>query len=308
MFVLAAADTIQGIADAASKVTFSIFGMTLVSGVEAYSCLAQAQFSNSEATIYTAPNPGQAFIKSIHVVNPDTASHTFQLFRNDAGGAGAAKAITPTFTLPAGTMAHYIAEVGWQFYTATGALIQNPYSIPTAYANNVLGTTGCKGATFARELCPEVNTTLITTGQIYMQAIWLPAGTVVANIKIWSATTAASGPTHYNAGIYDSSGNRLATGTDKTSTAWNANTLTTFTMQTPYTVPTTGVYYIAFGMTVSTTVPTIKGTTARTNGNLSLAAPIISGVSATAYSTGDMPVSATIPSAAVTTSMYAEVA
>jgi hypothetical protein len=303
MFTLAAADTIQGVADAASKVTFSIFGMTLIANVEAYSCLAQGQFSNSAGAVYTAPNPGQAFIKAIQIVNPDTASHTFQLFR---GGSAAANAITPVFTLPAGTMASYIAEVGWQFYTATGALIQNPYAIPTQYQNTVLGTTGCKGATWDRAVCPETNTTITTTGQVYMQAIWLAAGTVVANIKIWSATTAASVPTHYNAGLYDSSGNRLATGTDKTSTAWGANTLCTFAMQSSYTVPATGVYYIALSV-VATTVPTIKGTTGRTDGTLSLAAPIISGVSATAYATGDMPASCTIPAAKVTTSMYAEV-
>jgi hypothetical protein len=304
MLVLAAADTLQGVADAANKVTYSIFGMTLVNSVEAYSCLAQGQFSNSAGAIYTAPNPGQAFIKTIHVANTDTASHTFQLFR---GGAASANALTATITLAAGYTALYEDGEGWTSYSNTMGFMQGTAMTNTGYHPGVMGTSGCKGATFDRSLCPEVNTTITTTGQVYMEAIWLPAGTVVSNIKIWSATTPANGPTHYNAGLYDTSGNRLCTGTDKTNTAWAANTLTTFAMQAPYTVPTTGLYYVAYSMTASTAVITVKGTTARTNGNLSLAGPILSGVSATAYSTGDMPNTLAIPNAAVLTSLYAEV-
>ena len=95
MILLAAADTLAGVADAASKVTVSIFGMTLTGSTEAYSTLYQGQLSNSAATIYTSTGV-TTFIRSITVVNPDTASHTFQFFR---AGTAAANAITPTFTL-----------------------------------------------------------------------------------------------------------------------------------------------------------------------------------------------------------------
>ena len=304
MFVLAAADTLQGVADAASKVTYSIFGMTLVSGTETYSCLAQGQLSNSAGVLYTCPNPGQAFVKAITVVNADTASHTFQLFR---GGTAAANAITPTFTLPAGCMANFTAECGWTFYTANGASIQNPYVSSPAFNAGLLGSSGCKGATFDRAVCPEVNTTLTTTGQCYMQAIWLAAGTVVTTIRIWSATTAASAPTHYNAGLYNSAGTLLATGTDNTSTAWAANTLCSFTMQAAYTVPTSGLYYVGYSM-VATTCPTIKGPTARTGGQIGLATPVLCGASSTTYASGNMPATLALPGAAATTGMYAEVA
>lgn len=304
MIVLAATDTIQGVADVASKVTYSIFGMTLNAGVEAYSCLAQGQLPNSAAAIYTVPSSTQAFIKTITIVNADTAARTFSLFR---GGSAAANRITPTFTLAAGSMAVYASEDGWTFYTANGAFIQNPYvSSPAFVSGGALGTAGCKGATHDREVMVETNTTLTTTGQVYMQSIWLAAGTVVSNIKIWSATTGAGTPTHCNAGLYDSAGNMLATGTDLTSTAWAANTLRTFTMQSAYTVPTSGLYYIGYS-TTATTCPTIKGNTARTGGQICLATPVLCGVSGTSYATGNMPATLVLPSAAVTTSMYAEV-
>lgn len=303
MLVLSAADTLRGASDAANKVTYSIFGMTLVSGAEAYSCLAQGQLAATVGTLYTAPNPGEAFIKTITIVNTDTVARTFRMFR---GGTADANAITPSFSLAAGSMAVYAAEDGWTFYTANGAFIQNPYTTQPAYNAGLMGTSGCKGATFDRALTPEVNTTLTTTGQVYLQAIWLQAGTVVSNIKIWSATTGAGTPTHCNAGLYDSAGNLLATGTDLTSTAWAANTLRTFTMQTPYTVPTAGLYYVAYS-TVATTCPTIKGPTARTNGALGFATPILCGVSGTSYATGNMPATLVLPAAAATTGMYAEV-
>jgi hypothetical protein len=208
---------------------------------------------------------------------------------------------------------HGAAEYQWDVCTlAAGsgrvynAVLDATPNINIGYHPGVLGTAGCKGSTHDRALIVETNTTLTTTGQVYMQAIWLAAGTVVSNIKIWSATTAAGTPTHCNAGLYDSSGNRLATGTDLTSTAWAANSLRTFTMQSPYTVTTTGVYYIAYS-TVATTCPTIKGTTARAASHLALTAPLINGVSGTAYATGDMPATLVLPAAAVTTGMYAEV-
>jgi hypothetical protein len=299
MLVLAAADTIAGVADAASKVTYTIFGMTLVSGVEAYSALAQGQLANSAATIYTAPNPGQAFIKSVLLVNGDTVSHTFQLFR---GGTAAANAISPVFTLAAGSMGLYEDGSGWQFYSASGQVLQSAYSVISPLDN--WGIAGCKAETMDRNVCPEVNTTAGTTGQIRIQAIWLTAGTVVSNISFCSATSAATLPTHYAFGLYDLAGNLLATTADQTSTAWGANTLKTIATTAAYTVPSTGLYYLAFMCTASTTVPTLKGGTARTGGQLLAVSPILAGISATAYVTGTSPVGISIPSAASTASIW----
>lgn len=299
MLCIAANGTIAGVADVATKVTFTLFGMELNTGtgIETYKPLVQGQFSNAAATIYTATANGPTFVKTISVVNTDTVAHTFQIF---VGGTAATNQVTGTISLSPGAFATYEdgSAAGWQVFSGTAY---------AGYHPGVMGSSGCKGATFDRTLVMEVNTTITTTGQVYMELVWLPAGTVVSSIRMWSATTAAGTPTHYNMGLYDTSGNRLATGTDKTSTAWNANTLGSFTMQSPYTIPTSGLYYIAFSM-VATTVITVKGTTAKTASVIEVASLPISGVSATAYTTGDMPATLAVPSAGVTTSLYAEVA
>jgi hypothetical protein len=128
MLTLAAADTIAGAADAATKVTVTIFGMTLNGTTEAYSVLYQGQLGATAATIYTVPGSTQAFVRSITVVNTDTsAAHTFQLFR---GGTAASNAITPIYTLAAGGMATYEDGLGWSINTVTvgNALLNDTHS------------------------------------------------------------------------------------------------------------------------------------------------------------------------------------
>ena len=55
-------------------------------------------------------------------------------------------------------------------------------------------------------------------------------------------------------------------------------------MTTPYTVPTTGLYYLGYFIT-ATTVPTLKGGTAKTGGQLNGTAPILFGTSSTGLTT-----------------------
>lgn len=285
MLVLAAADTIAGGASVASQLTCTIFGMQLNAGVETYQVLYQGQLAASPATIYTAPGSTTAFIKTIMVTNNDTVVRTFRLFR---GGTANANALTPNFSLLPGGCAVYEDGIGWQFYNASG---QNLIaSGGTISALDVWGPTGVLAETMDRNYCPEVNTTWGTTGQVFCQAIYLQAGQTVTNILFHSATTAASVPTHYVFALYNSALSLLASTPDQTSTAWAANTLKTIAVGTPYLVPTTGLYYLMISV-VATTVPTCKGGTARTGGQLAGQALIINGISSTAYSTGTAPAS-----------------
>ncbi len=299
MLTLAAADTIAADADAATTLTCTIFGMELNAGTEVYKVLYQGQIAAAAATVYTVPGSTEAFVRSITVVNTDVAAtHQFQLFR---GGTAAANAITPLITLPIGGMAVYEDGLGWQFFTASGQVLQSFYASVSPIDN--WGISGTKGETMNRNMCPEVNTTAGTTGQVRLQAVWLPAGAVVSNISFCSATTAAGTPTHYVFGLYDIAGNLLATTADQTSTAWAATTLKTLAVTAPYTIPTTGLYYLMFSM-VATTVATLKGGTARTDGQLNFTTPILSGLSATTYSTGTAPASVALPSAKSTASIW----
>jgi hypothetical protein len=302
MLTIPANDTIAGVAaTGASEVTCTLFLMELNGTTETYT-KDQQQLAAAAATIYTATANGPTFVRSIHVVNTDTTnSSTFQLF---VGGTAASNAITPVWTLLPGGMAAYEDGRGWTFYNSSGQALANLYAAVSPQAN--FGISGSKGETMDRNTCPEVNTTLGTTGQIRIQAIWLEAGAVVSNIAFHSATTAAGTPTHYVFALYNTSGTLLATTADQTTTAWAANTLKTLAVTAAYTVPTTGLYYLAVSV-VATTVPTLKGGTARTGGQLLAAGPILAGISATTYATGTAPASISIPSAASTASIWGAV-
>jgi hypothetical protein len=147
-----------------------------------------------------------------------------------------------------------------------------------------LGAAGTLAETMPRETCPEVNTTAGSSGALFMQAIYLKAGTLVSNITISSATTAAGTPTNQFYALYDKNRNLLAQSANQTTSAWAANTVRTLAMTTPYRVPTSDIYYIGL-LQVATTIATIKGGTAKTGGQLAQVAPVISGVSTTGLTT-----------------------
>jgi hypothetical protein len=252
-----------------------MYGMELNGTTETYKVLYQNQLAASPATIYTATANGPTFIRTIDIVNTDTVARTFQLFRGS--GVAAVNQITPLWTLLAGCAAHYEDAIGWQFYNTSGQVL-------TAQGGTLIGAvdnwsiTGALAETMDRIYCPEVNSTIPTaSGTLWMQAIWLTAGQTVSSISISSATTAANGPTHQIVGLYSAARALLATSADLTNAAWGANTLKTFSMTTPYLVPTTGLYYIGFMMTASTAIITSKGGTAKTGAQLNGQAPVLCG-------------------------------
>ncbi len=171
-------------------------------------------------------------------------------------------------------------ELGhWEHYDSQ----HGEYGYSPAPSQN-LGVTGTIAETMPREICPEVNTTVATSGTLFMQAIKLRAGDLVSTIDLWSATTAAGTPTNYNAGLYNVNRNLLAQGTNKTTEAWAANSQKSFAMTTPYRVPVTGTYYIGYYM-AATAVVTLKGGTAKVGGQLAGGVPILHGTSSTGLTT-----------------------
>lgn len=188
----------------------------------------------------------------------------------------------------------------WHHHDANGA----DYAYSLSPTGN-LGLTGTLAETMPRQTCPEVNTTMAASGTLNLQAIYLQAGMLVSNITLCSATTAAGTPTNYFFALYDGSRNLRAQSANQTTTAWAANTIKTLAMTTPYRVPTSGVYYIGYFMT-ATTVPTMKGGTARTGGQLALGAPIVAGPSTTGLTTA-LPDPAAAITGTPTISWYAAV-
>jgi len=296
MLTLAASNTIAGVASVASQMTCTIMGMELNGTTEVYKVLDQRQLAAAAATIYTVPSSTTTFVKSILVVNNDTAARTFSLYVN---GTAAANKITPSLEVPAGGQAIYEDGAGWSVYTANGILLSG--AVPLNMFDSAFFVTGCKAETFPRHLVPEVNTSLLSTGRLSLQAIAIREGELLTSISFWSATTAAGTPTNQIFGLYNNTLALLRGTNNDTTTAWGANTRKTLNLTSTFTTTYTGLYYLGI-MVTATTVPTVKGYTARTGGQLNAAAPSLGGTSNTGLTTA-LPDPANAPGT-VTTSAW----
>lgn len=171
----------------------------------------------------------------------------------------------------------------------------------TTYLNNKKTLSGALFETFDRDLCDEVNTAALSTGRLSLRAIYLPASTLITSISFWSATTAAGSPTNQLFGLYDNSRNLLRSSVNDTTTAWAANSRKTLSLTSTFTTTYSGLYYLGI-MVTATTVPTLKGNTAKTDGSLNAAAPSMGGTSTTGLTTA-LPATALAPGT-VTTSFW----
>lgn len=236
----------------------------------------QSITGTSPVNLVAAPASGvQRNIKGINVENAGSASPVVTIEQYD----GTTAVVEFTCTLLPGEHITLDDMGVWRHYDAQGA----EYSYQGSLLGN-LGATGTLAETIPRQLCPEVNTTAGASGTLFLQAIYLNAGTLVSNITIWSATTAAGTPTQGFFALYDGARNLLAQSANFTTEAWAANSAKTKAMTTAYRVPVSGVYYIGL-LQVATTIATIKGGTAKTGGQLAAQAPILNGTSSTGLTT-----------------------
>lgn len=97
---------------------------------------------------------------------------------------------------------------------------------------------------------------VLTSGQMLCSALVLYAGDVIATVAAESGTTAAATVTNIWMCLYDTAGALAVTSTEQGASGWVASTVKTFPL--PYTVPTSGVYYLGL-LVAATTVPTIRG-------------------------------------------------
>lgn len=226
-------------------------------------------------------------VDSIVCHNKDTITHTVTIQWTD----GSNFSILRKETLLSGETLEYAEGFGWHKIS--------PLNVPIL--NNRYILSGALYETFDRNLCDEVNTSLLSTGRLSLQAIYIPAGTTISSITFWSATTAAGTPTNQLFGLFDSSLNRLISSINDTTTAWAANSRKTLSLTSTFTTTYSGIYYLGI-MVTATTVPTIKGNTAKTNGALNAGTPSMGGTSNTGLTTS-LPATANAP-AAVTTSFW----
>lgn len=296
MLTLATTNTLSADSTSSTAITYTVFGMELNAGVEAYKVLAQGQVPSTIGTIYTVPASTTTFIKTMTFVNTDTVVRTLELTVN---GTVVANRITPLLEIPAGGMAVYEDGIGWSVYTSNGIMLQG--ANPLSLVESALFLTGCKAETFPRQLVEEVNTALLATGRLSLQAIPIRAGELLTSISFWSATTGAGTPTNQLFGLYDNTLGLLRSSVNDTTVAWGANTRKTLNLTSTFTTTYSGLYYLGI-MVTATTVPTLKGGTAKTGGQLNFGAPTICGTSNTGLTT-TLPNPANAP-ALVTTSVW----
>lgn len=225
-----------------------------------------------------APSSGEVYdIQNINIFNNDTASATVTI-KLDVSGT---ETILYKGVVGVNDVISWSGEGGWK----------NTSNNILPLLNNRKCVTGALYETFDRDLCDEVISIVLATGRLSLQAIYLPAGTTINSISIWSASTAAGTPTNQLFGLYDINLNLLRSSVNDTTTAWAANSRKTLALTSAFTTTSSGLYYIGV-MVTATTVPTLKGNTTKNGGQLNAALPTMGGSSTSGLTTA-LPATAT---------------
>lgn len=244
--------------------------------------------STTDVDLAGAPSSGETYdIQNINIYNKDTVAATVTIKLD----VSATETILYKGNVGAGEVLSWSAEGGWK----------NTSNNVTPLLNNKFVVSGALYETMDRNLVDEVNTALLSSGRLSLAAIYLPAGVTINSISFWSATTAAGTPTNQLFGLFDSSYNLLRSSANDTTTAWAANARKTLALTSAFTTTYAGIHYLGI-MVTATTVPTIKGNTAKVGGQLNAQAPSMGGTSTTGLTTA-LPATAAAPGT-VTTSFW----
>lgn len=231
------------------------------------------------ATTDIVPSPAASTQKNVKMLsvynNHTTVSNVITILHTDGSNPETLYEVT----LAPGEFVILNEDGQWIYYAADGT-VKVGSQLPETY----MGISGSFAETINRYLCTETNSTGAASGTLRLDAIYLKAGQLVSNISYFSATTAAGTPTNGFFALYDGNRNLLAQSANFTTEAWAANTIKTKAMTTAYRVPVSGIYYVGI-MIKATTVPTYKGNTAKTGGQLAGTAPILHGNSSTGLTT-----------------------
>jgi len=234
--------------------------------------------NTTDVALAGAPSSGEVYdIQNINVYNNDTVAQTVTI-KLDVSGT---ETILYKGVIGIGDVISWSGEGGWK--NTTNSL--------TPLLNNRKVISGALYETFDRDLCDEVISVVLATGRLSLQAIYLPAGTTINSISIWSASTAAGTPTNQLFGLYDINLNLLRSSVNDTTTAWAANSKKTLALTSAFTTTYSGLHYLGL-MVTATTVPTLKGNTTKNGGQLNAALPTMGGSSTSGLTTA-LPATAT---------------
>lgn len=225
---------------------------------------------------------------TISTTNLYGTAATFGSFTSPSGTVTTLTSTNATITSLSGTTENYTSG------TIGTLTLTNPLGFASGGANSItqsgLGAnanplfdepTGTIARTIARGV--QANALGLTSNSPSARIISLTAGMVAGTIASSIGNVGGTGVTHYWHALVDNSANHvvLATTADTpgngtiTASTWKPLALTT-----PYTVPTTGTYYIVTGTTASGGAPTLAGQSLTSN-VWNTATPILSGTLAT---------------------------
>lgn len=133
---------------------------------------------------------------------------------------------------------------------------------------------------YDRSSCAEVaSLTAPVSGTLMLLLCPFSAGDLVTTLDWHSGATALGSGTHQWAALYSTALAKLAVSDDDGATAWGTNTKKTFTLSTPYRIPTTGNYYVGLCVVASTVMSFTGKSGASLTGSLE---PALFGSSTTA--------------------------
>ena len=167
------------------------------------------------------------------------------------------------------------------------------YDIKSWFTGPGAGTAGvCLGESLPRWALAAVNQTITTSGDLVLQAIYLPKGVTVTKLGWQTGSTAASTPTHCWMGLYDNALNQLATTADTTTTAIAGNSLHQYAIavtaagaQASFVTTYSGLYYLGIMITASTVPTCFSNTNLAAIAPLFQVVPILNGLSDTGQTT-----------------------
>lgn len=222
-------------------------------------------------TIVSSPVLGtQRNVKSIFITNNSVSSNctiTVQLYNGTIASDLMAVTLLPgenCILNSEGDWTHHDSQGGVYVGRSQSDISSNGYAIAGTIAENM-----------SRIYFTEANITPLTSGTLFLVAIYLIAGQRINYISFLSGATAAVSPTNQFFSIYDINRSLLAQTANDLTAAIQPNTLLTKQLTSTFIVTYTGIHYIGIVVSAST-VPSLRGVSKSTN-TLNVIPPVLHG-------------------------------
>ena len=235
--------------------------------------------TNTTTTVVASPGAStQRNVKHLNITNTHATVGTQVTVQHTDGSN--AQDLMGVMLLPGENLV-FTEDGEWQHHDANGA--EYSYSFSGVESSNAYGIAGTLAESIPRVIA-GANLAALTSGTLFMQAIYLRAGQLVSNISFFSGTTAAGTPANSIFALYDANRNLLAQSANQTTLAWAASTVRTLAMTTPYRITVSGLYYCAI-LGTATTINSLVGVTAAAAAGFPGMVPILCGTSNTGLTT-----------------------